>query len=135
MAPAPRPAAPLSASLYQRLGGAPGIAAVVDDIVDRHAANPLLARRFRGQDLPQLKALSVAFLCARSGGESQGGPGGAAQAHAGMQFDRHELAAVIDDIVAAMQECGLQAAEVGDVVALVRAPHAPAGNVRGTPAA
>ena len=131
------PAAPLNTSLYLRLGGAPGIAAVVDDIVDRHAANPLLAPRFRCKDLPQLKALSVDFLRARSGGGSQGDPNGEPLAHAGMQFDRHELAAVIDDIVAAMQECGLEATEVGDVVALVRAPHAAAhaGNDRGTPAA
>lgn len=127
----------MSASLYLRLGGAPGIAAVVDDAVDRHAANPLLARRFRGQDLPQLKALGVEFLCARSGGGPQGGAGGEPLFHAGMQFDRQELAAVIEDIVAALQECGLAAAEVGDVVALVRAPHAAAaaGNDRGTPAA
>lgn len=131
------PTAPLTGSLYLRLGEAPGIAAIVDDIVDRHAANPLLAPRFRGKDLPQLKALSVDFLSARSRGASQGDPSGEHLAHAGMQFDGRELAAVIDDIVAAMQECGLEAAEVGHVVALVRTPHAAAhaGNDRGTQAA
>ena len=36
------------ASLYQRLGGVEGIASIVDDSVDRHAANPALAARFRG---------------------------------------------------------------------------------------
>lgn len=131
------PTAPLTGSLYLRLGAAAGIAAIVDDIVDRHAANPLLAPRFRGKDLPQLKALSVDFLGARSGGASQGGPSGEQLAHAGMQFDGREIAAVIDDIVAAMQEHGLAPAEVGDVVALVRASHAAActGNDRGTQAA
>jgi hemoglobin len=127
----------LTGSLYLRLGGAPGIVAIVDDLVDRHAANPLLAPRFGGKDLPELKARSVDFFTARSGGASQGGPGGEHLAHAGMQFDGRELAAVIDDIVAALQEFGLETAEVDDVVALLRVPHAAvqAGNERGTQAA
>ena len=36
----------MTESLYERLGGEPRIAAIVDDALDRHAANPLVAPRF-----------------------------------------------------------------------------------------
>ena len=124
----------MTASLYLRLGGAQGLAAVIDDIVDRHAANPLLAPRFRYKDLPQLKALSQDFFSARAGGGAAGDGRGEHLAHAGMQFGGRELAAVIDDVVAAMQERGLAAAEIRDVVELLGIPNL-AGNVRGTQAA
>jgi len=47
----------VNASLYDRLGGAAVVAALVDDAVDRLAANPALAPPFCGKDLPQLRAL------------------------------------------------------------------------------
>ena len=40
----------MTQSLYQRLGQAEGITAIVEDAVDRHAVNPLLAPRLSGQD-------------------------------------------------------------------------------------
>lgn len=57
----------VNACLYDRLGGAAAVAAVVDDAVDRHAANPALAPLFSGKYLPQLKALGVSVFSARVG--------------------------------------------------------------------
>ena len=59
---------PVTACLYDRLGGAAAVAAVVDHALDRHAANPALAPLSCGKDLPQLKALCVSGFCARVGG-------------------------------------------------------------------
>ncbi|MDO9216934.1 MAG: hypothetical protein Q7U14_06650, partial [Lacisediminimonas sp.] len=84
------PTAPLNASLYRRMGGAAGIASMVDGMVDRHAANPLLARRFRDGDLPQLKAQSVAFFSTCLGASCPADQGNSSLAHAGMQFDGAE---------------------------------------------
>lgn len=36
----------MSNSLYERLGGATGIATLVDDIVEAHMNNPLIKARF-----------------------------------------------------------------------------------------
>jgi hemoglobin len=112
--------AAVNATLYQRLGGAVGVAAVVDDAVDRHAANPALAPRLRGQDLPQLKALVVRFLSAASGGPSLGAPTVPAPQHAGMRFSPAELHAVVVDVAEALVEQGVGADEVGEVVSLIR---------------
>ena len=116
--------APLSASLYRRLGGAAGIAAIVDCAIDRHAANALLARRFRDVDLPQLKAQSVAYFSTWFGAPFDADPNGQPPAHAGMQFDAAELDAVIKDIALTLQESGVDAADIAVMTALVAAPAA-----------
>lgn len=113
----------MTASLYQRLGGAAGIAAIIDDAVDRHAANPVLESRFRGRDLPQLKSLAVSFVGAGAGGLPQDEARGLQTAHASLRLSEDELTAVIGDVAAAMLERGVGSAEVGEVVGLFRAAH------------
>jgi len=105
-------------SLYQRLGGAAGVAAIVDDAVDRHAANPLLAARFRGKDLPQLKAFGVTLLASGSGGPPLCETGAMSLVQAGMRFSVAEADAMVADVTAAMVEQGAGAVEVGEVISL-----------------
>jgi hemoglobin len=109
----------MAASLFRRLGGAEGIAAIVDDAVDRHACHPLLAPRFRGRDLPELKARSRRFFGERTGGTPGRGTDADGCGHAGMHFGEQELLAVIDDLVAAMLERGVDAVEAGEVIGLL----------------
>ena len=109
----------MTESLYQRLGGAERIAAVVDDALDRHAVNPLLAPRFRGKDLPRLKQLGTQFFCMGSGGPQKYEGRDMRTAHAGMNATEQELVAAIDDFVAAMQAHAIGAAEVNEVVAIL----------------
>lgn len=111
----------MTESLYQRLGGGAGIAAIVDDAVDRHAANPLLGARLRGKDLPQLKALGVRLLVAGSGGPPLHETCAMPTAQAGGRFSEDEVDAVIADVTAAMTEQGAGAAEVGEVISFVHA--------------
>jgi hemoglobin len=106
-------------SLYQRLGGAARIAAIVDDALDRHAVNPLLAPRFRGKDLPRLKALGTQFFCAGSGGPQAYEGRDMRTAHTGMNANEQELIAAIDDFVAALQTQGVAQAEINEVVAIL----------------
>jgi len=107
-------------SLYHRLGGTAGVAAVIDDAVDRHAANPALASRFQGLDLPELKSQGVSFLVAASGGPHGVASTGPVQQHAGMGFSAAELQAVVGDLAQALAEQGAGVAEVGEVLGLIR---------------
>ncbi|HET9820313.1 MAG TPA: group 1 truncated hemoglobin [Burkholderiaceae bacterium] len=109
----------MSASLYERLGGESRIAAIVDDLVDRHAASPVTAPRFRGKDLPQLKKLATQFFCMGTGGPQRYEGRDLRAAHAGMNVSEQELVSVIDDAVAAMQGHGVGAAEVHEVVGIL----------------
>jgi hemoglobin len=106
-------------TLYQRLGGAGRIAAVIDDAVDRHAVNPLLAPRFRGKDLPRLKQLATQFFCLGAGGPQHYEGRDMRATHAGMNISEQEFIAAVDDIVAALQGQGIGAAEVNEVVGVL----------------
>jgi len=108
-------------SLYQRLGGAERIGAIIDEAIDRHAANPVLAPRFRGKDLPRLKRLGTQFFCAGVGDEATYEGRDLRSAHAGMNVSEQEFLATMDDIVAALQSHGVGAAETNDVVAILYA--------------
>ncbi|MES2960392.1 MAG: group 1 truncated hemoglobin [Pseudomonadota bacterium] len=109
----------MTLSLYERLGGADRIGAVVDEALDRHAVNPLLAPRFKGKDLPRLKALGTQFVCMGSGGPQKYEGRDLRAAHTGMNATEQELVAAIDDFVAAMQGQGVGAAEINEVVAIM----------------
>jgi hemoglobin len=106
-------------SLYQRLGNAEGIAAIVDDAVDRHAVNPLLAPRFAGRDLPRAKQMGTQFFCMGAGGPQTYDGRDLRTVHAGMNISEQELIATIDDFVAAMHGQGVGAAELNEVVAIL----------------
>ena len=58
----------MAETLYQRLGGAERIASIIDNALDRHAVNEVLAPRFRGKDLAKLKKLGTQFFCSGIGG-------------------------------------------------------------------
>ena len=106
-------------SLYQRLGGAERIAVIIEDTVDRHAVNPALAPRFRGKDLPHLKAIATQFFCAGSGGPQRYEGRDMRTTHAGMNISETELVATIDDVVDALNAQGVGAAEANEVVAIL----------------
>ena len=58
----------MTTTLYQRLGGAEGIARLVDDAVAAHLANPLIKNRFEQiKDLAHVKQLSREFLTRAQG--------------------------------------------------------------------
>ena len=61
----------MSETLYARLGGYDGIAAVVEDLLPRLAKDPRLGRfwQHRGEDgVRREKQLLIDFLCASAGG-------------------------------------------------------------------
>ena len=104
--------------LYQRLGGATAVAAIIDDAVDRHAANPTLAALFQRRDLPQLKVCGVRSLTAGTGG-----PGGSLRPddirqHLGMIFSAAQWRAVLADMTEALHEAGIGVIEVDEVLSL-----------------
>lgn len=112
----------MSASLYQRLGGAAAVTAVIDDAVDRHAANPALAALFSGRDLPQLKVIGVQCLSAGTGGPGYTLVPDEIWPHLGMRFTPAQWQAVAGDITEALHELGIGAVEATEVLSLFVSP-------------
>ena len=113
---------PSPPSLYERLGGAHGIEAIVDDIVALHLANPLIKARFEGigpERLPALKKSTCDFFGAGSGGPETYAGKDLISTHKGMNISEQELVAAIDDVVAALEKNGIGQTEKNDVVAIL----------------
>ena len=109
----------MAESLYRRLGGAERIAAIIEDSIDRHAVNPILAPRFRGKDLPSLKHIGMRYFCAGATARKECSGREIRTLSAEIDISERELAALIDDLLAALQDHGVGPRETGEIVALL----------------
>ena len=110
----------MNTTLYQRLGGATGIAALVDDVMAAHLTNPIVKTRFQNiKDLDRAKKMAREFFCAGSGGPEAYTGKDMLTAHEGMNISEQEYLAVTDDIVGAMGKHGLSEDTKKDVIAIL----------------
>lgn len=111
-----RPAAP-EPSLYDRLGGAPAIAALVDDGLATIAADPRINQRFARTPLDRLHGSMVEFVCARTGGPCTYSGRNMADAHEGMRITDAEFDALVQDLAKAFDRLRVPAREQGELLA------------------
>lgn len=110
----------MTESLYQRLGGADGIARIVEDAVDAHLANPLIkARYLSSPDIAHTKRMAFEFFCAGAGGPQEYTGKDMLTAHQGMNISEQEFIAVVDDILGAMAHHQVGDEEQKDVLAVL----------------
>lgn len=110
----------MTTTLYQRLGGATGIAALVDDVMAAHMSNPIVKTRFENiKDLDRAKKMAREFFCVGSGGPETYTGKDMLTAHKGMNISEQEYLAVTDDIVNAMVKHGLSEDTKKDVIAIL----------------
>ena len=110
----------MTTTLYERLGGADGIAKLVDDVMAAHLTNPLVRTRFENiKDLDHAKKMAREFFCAGSGGPEIYTGKDMLTAHKGMNVSEQEYLAVTDDIVGAMEKNGLSEDTKKDVIAIL----------------
>jgi len=91
-------------SLYDRLGGKPAIAAVVDDFVGRVAADTRINGKFANANIPRLKTMLVDQICQASGGPCTYTGRDMKSAHAGMGISGEEFDALVGDLVATLNK-------------------------------
>jgi len=96
-------------TLYERLGGANGIAAIVDDIVEAHMTNPTVKARFlplkdNPKHFAEVRQHLINFLASGSGGPEKYTGKDMPSAHRGMNISQGEYMSVIDDIISALDK-------------------------------
>src|SRR5438128_100244 len=91
-----------AATLYDRLGGKPGVAAVVDELTRRASADPRIKGRFVDVDVARFKSGLADFLCAQTGGGCSYAGADLRAAHAGMQIVEAEWTAFLEDLDGAL---------------------------------
>jgi hemoglobin len=106
-------------SLYIRLGGFDRISAIVNDAVDNHLANPLIAARFAKSDIAHAKQMATEFFCAGAGGAEVYTGKDMLAAHATMNISEQEFIAAIDDILASLDKHGVGPQERMEVLSIL----------------
>ena len=107
------------ASLYVRLGGADGIAAVVEDIWKNHTSNPKIQKRYAQSDPENVKRLVREFFGAGIGGPETYTGQDMLTAHTGMNISDEEFVAVCDDVLKALDSNNVGAKERDEVLCIL----------------
>ncbi|MCL4790622.1 MAG: group 1 truncated hemoglobin [Gammaproteobacteria bacterium] len=110
-------------SLYERLGGYDAIRAVVNDLLPRLQADPVLARfwQHRSADgIAREKQLLVDFLCAQAGGPMYYTGRDMVLSHRGMKISERDWSAFIGHLNATLDAFKVPQAERADVVAFIQ---------------
>lgn len=100
-------AAPMSApsdpaALYKSFGEKAGLTQLMDDFVNRLAADPRIADKFKNTNLDHLKHQLTEQLCQVSGGPCQYQGPDMAAAHADMGVTKGNFNALVEDLQKAM---------------------------------
>jgi hemoglobin len=106
----------MSASLFDRLGGEPGITRITSDLVDNHLSNPTIAVRFVDSDAARLKELAAAFVITGTGGPACYQGKEMRATHAGMNISDAEFMAVVDDAMQALDKNGIGQREKEEIL-------------------
>jgi hemoglobin len=107
------------ATLYERLGGLDAIDTVVDSFVARCAGDDRINAKFERTDIPRLKRMLVDQVCEASGGPCTYTGRGMRETHDGMGVTAGEFDALVEDLVATLDEFDVPKAEQEELLGLL----------------
>jgi hemoglobin len=107
------------ASLYERLGGLDSITAVVDSFVARCAGDDRINGKFGRTDIPRLKKMLIDQVCEATGGPCTYTGRGMRETHDGMGVTAGEFDALVEDLVATLDEFDVPKAEQDELLGLL----------------
>ena len=106
-------------SLYDRLGGREAVVAVIDDFVGRCSGDSRINGKFARTDVPRLKAMLVDQVCSATGGPETYSGRGMRETHDGMGVTAGEFDALVEDLVATLDQFSVPAAEQGELLGIL----------------
>ena len=107
------------ASLYDRLGGKPAITAVVDQFLLNVAADARINSYFANTDMAALQANLVDQICEASGGPCTYSGKDMKSAHAGLGVNDAQFDALVEDLVAALDQFNVGDAEKQELLGVL----------------
>jgi hemoglobin len=108
-----------SPSLYARLGGAPGVALLVDGVIDAAVRDPRTAAYWQRVDLVRVKRQLNAYLCLRAGGACAYENDDMQTIHAGLHIRQDAFYAVVEHLRAALDGQGVGEREKNELLHLL----------------
>ncbi len=106
-------------SLFERLGGKKAIVAVVDEFAARCLADDRINKKFAKSDPGRLKSMLVDQICAASGGPCKYNGRDMKATHTDMGVTDGEFAALVEDLVAALDKLKVPTAEKNELLGLL----------------
>ena len=106
-------------SLYDRLGGKDGITTVVDAFVERVGGDKRINGYFASTDLTKLKMHMVDQICEASGGPCKYMGRTMKQTHAGMGVTDAAFGALVEDLVATLDQHKVGKAEKEELLGIL----------------
>lgn len=100
-------AQPADDSLYQQLGGQPGLTALMDDFMTRLLADKRMNPFFKDVNHQHVKAQLVAQLCEVSGGPCKLKGPDMQKAHAGIDITKRDFNALVEVLQDSMSAQGI----------------------------
>ena len=94
-------------TLYQQLGGAEGVDALVYQLLVNIAKDDRVVARFRGVDIEKFRAGFSLYICSVSDGDCTYNGDSMQVIHAGYQYSDREFNAIVDNLMQAMDEQGI----------------------------
>jgi len=104
---APVGGAAAAPTLYERLGGEQGVAAISDALIDRTSADPRTKRSFDGSDLPRVKRLLAEQICDLADGPCEYSGDSMRDVHAGLGITQAELYLMVEFLREILAERGV----------------------------
>ena len=106
-------------SLYDRLGGIDAITAVVGSFRDRVAGDDRINLKFARTDLARLTKMLIDQVCEATGGPCRYTGRSMKEAHASMGVTNGEFDALVEDLVATLNQFNVGKAEQDDLLGLL----------------
>ena len=111
----------MRSTIYDEIGGAPAVTAVVDAFYERLIADPDLMTYFDGRDMARLKAHQRALVTVALGGTSEEYNGRMMQpAHAGMAITNEAFDKVLDHLLAVLTGAGVAPVTAAKILAILQ---------------
>jgi hemoglobin len=111
----------LRSTIYDEIGGAPAVNAVVDAFYERLIADADLMAYFDGRDMARLKAHQRALVTVALGGTSEEYSGRMMQpAHAGLAITHEAFDKVLDHLLAVLTGAGVSPVTSAKILAILQ---------------
>jgi hemoglobin len=98
---------PRDDSLYRGLGEQAGITRIVEGMLLNAARNPRISHHFDDIDIERLRDKLVEQLCVEAGGPCEYSGDSMEESHKGLNIDRGDFNALVEDLIDAMDAEGI----------------------------
>lgn len=125
-------------TLYTRLGGEPGVAAIADTLIDRVTADPLTGPSFKDSKLERIKRLLAEQICDLAGGPCHYSGDPMKEVHAGHQISEAQFYRMVETLRDILGERHVDTRSTNQLLRLLapmkrdivehRAPHGAGGS-------